>query len=209
MSKGRKEFQPSNILWLVIAAVVVILLVSESKAQHQSNDMNNQTAGDITGGNVAFSGKGSYAIGQGSFDVDINQCMGSVARSFVFGLYGDQKLQQNYWCHAESLFRLHRYEAAAHIWCNKTYLGELYESVESCVADMGEPPAMPEPAPEEPVAADEYEDMHVAQLEEQQERIDELAALITRAPRTEKKTVYQQQPLLNERQRAALEELKE
>ncbi len=167
------------ILWSLLA-LALSLVTAPLWAQVQSNDDNSGGSNSLHIGSGDALGIG---FGSQSFDVDINQCMGSTARAWAFGLYGAQGLKPNHWCQAESLYRMEKYQAAALTWCYKTGLGELYGDVDVCMAEMSQPPALPLPL--EPSVFDkthlEEEERHEDELEQMQmyqvkmvERMEEL-----------------------------------
>jgi len=122
MSRGDKKNQPIDISWWIILALALMLtmLIVPAYAQVQSNDMNAQTAGNI-GGNDAL----ALGFGGASFDVDIAQCVGSQSDTFFFGIYGKQRLRQNYWCHAITLANAGYIEAAEYMLCHHTVLSNM------------------------------------------------------------------------------------
>jgi hypothetical protein len=94
-------------------ALLLLVLAAPAAGQDrtwQSNDMNAQTAGDYTNDSVAV------GLGRSSFDVDINQCMGSTSWDTIVG--GKQKLVLNWVCLAEFYIKTNQPELAAVAICN-------------------------------------------------------------------------------------------
>ena len=140
MTKGPKQYQPINPLWLVLVALAVVVIVSQvANAQHevdvrQSNDMNTAT-GNVLGGDAIGVGFSSP-----SFGAAIAQCIATEASNWAFGAYGKQKVIVNYWCMGSSLYQMGRYDAAARVWCHRTDLGDLYPSRSVCMESLSEGP---------------------------------------------------------------------
>ena len=216
MSKGKKERQPFNIFWLVVlAAMCVVIIADVSRADEISSGRDCAGKSSACANQlVDIAGDSSKALGLGfsspSFGTAIAQCVATEASNFVFGAYGKQKVVVNYWCMGSSLYQLGKYDAAARVWCAKTDLGDLYLSEGECVSALSASPEAP--AEEAPVVVYE-EDMHAAEIEEQQMLIADLAAkyenLAAAEPQTQtiERTIVV--PKLSESQRTALAEVKE
>jgi len=117
---GEPKRYPLIYVLIIVLIVVAGIEVAWGQDPFQSNDMNTQTSGNIGGdSNLAL------GFGGSQFDVDIAQCMGSASRSFVFGLFAQQRLQENYWCHAITLANAGYIEAAEFMLCKHTVLSEM------------------------------------------------------------------------------------
>lgn len=112
----------------------------------QSNDMNNQTTGDVglvTGDSRAF----AFAHGLG--DVDINQCLGSTQWGTI--LVSKQKLVLNKWCAAEVYDAKGMYSMAGRLRCQIPAIADLFTDPQQCVLEntWTPPPAdIPTPGPD-------------------------------------------------------------
>jgi hypothetical protein len=159
----------------------------------QSNDMN------TVSGSIDISGGSSKALGLGrsSFDVDINQCMGSTSWDTI--LMGKQKLVLNWVCLTEFYIKTSQPELAAMAICNTEMLDE-FESEAECEAahdffvDVVE--AMPMVAVE-----DDHDDEDYRELAQKLEELEQ------REPQVIERTVIQKQEFLSAEKRAALQEV--
>jgi hypothetical protein len=115
----------------VIAVVVGVVLFAAfrmASAQDsdlfQSNDMNTQTAGDVSSNNKTF------AFGYSMGDVDIAGCLGSTQWTTILG--GKQKLVINWPCMAEFYLRNEKWGLAAMALCNVPGILEEFASEVDC-----------------------------------------------------------------------------
>lgn len=90
----------------------------------------NENVQEVVTGDIAITGGKSRALGLGrsSFDVDINQCMGSTAWDTIIG--GKQKLVINWVCLAEFYLKTGQPELAATAICNTEMLDEFSSEAE-------------------------------------------------------------------------------
>jgi len=165
----------------------------------QSNDMNNQTAGDIvTGGvdnQISTGGNKSYVVvPPGLGDVDIAQCLGSQAWTLLIG--GKQTLVLNQVCMAEFYLTQGRYDLAAQALCNQPEILAEYTTEIACEIDHDFTPAIVEGEDEYDhdihSRSNEFAEAYAMQEEEieylQEEnasivgRLDDLTALLEQAP---------------------------
>lgn len=73
-----------------------------------------------------------FSVGQGSFGVDINQCMASTAWNFV--IFGKQGLKENATCIADGLDARGNHAAAARVRCKHVdTVMDSFDSFDSCV----------------------------------------------------------------------------
>jgi len=79
-----------------------------------------------------IAGDRAFAIGQGSFDVDINQCLASKAMSII--IVGWQTLEENATCIADGLDARGNHDAAARVRCKhvKT-IYSAFETFDICI----------------------------------------------------------------------------
>ena len=178
-------------VWFFCALLVVfmcVMLVAPAWAGGvtQSNDMNNQTSGDVSvsgavtnsiaagdniggdlsGGNSNVSVSGdknrAYAFGNSLGDVDIAGCLGST--QWNTPLFGRQKLVVNWPCLAEFYLRNGMYDNAAMAICN-TEVRQEFETEEDCrAAHPFEAMSQPAPVPTESEDEDEEHDQIRAEL---------------------------------------------
>ena len=182
----------------------------------QSNDMNNQTTGDVTtsvtSGDTSMVGgenKSLALVAPSLGDVDIAACLGSTQWSFL--IMGQQKLELNYICMAEFYLTNGLYELAAQSLCNQKEILAEYEDELSCEAahNFGPTPVV-EAAPmysqesrEHEILEDEHEN-YQAQIAE---LAQELAQVKNQPPQVIERTVIEQRPVLSDKQRNALAEV--
>lgn len=183
----------------------------------QSNDMNNQTTGDVTtsvtsGDSSMVSGdnKSLALVAPSLGDVDIAACLGSTQWSFL--VMGKQKLELNHVCMAEFYLNNGLYELAAQSLCNQKEILAEYDDELSCeVAHNFDPRPPPETSVastssverEHEILEDEHEN-YQAQIEE---LAQELAQVRSQPPQVIERTVIEQRPVLSDKQRTALAEV--
>jgi hypothetical protein len=141
-------------LYVIIVITMATIAVVATRAQAdkrggdvdvvQSNDMNNQTAGDVIGGDLKTGGNKALGLSYGMGDVDINEgknCMGSEQRANV--LFGKQEIVLNVWC-ASLFYELNgRHDFAAKMRCDIDEIANKYSSIEDCWSDQDMTPAEP------------------------------------------------------------------
>jgi hypothetical protein len=170
----------------------------------QSNDMNNQTGGDISN-----TTEGSYGFSHSLGDVDINQCLGSTQWGTI--LVSKQKLVLNKWCAAEVYDAKGLYDMAARMRCSIPEVAEFFTVDSECIAANLVTAPPPAPVIIEDTHYDEEEEWHEEQLQMQADydmRIAQLEEQVNRPPppaRVTREVV--QQPYLSEEQKAALREV--
>lgn len=206
--KGDKQNYPVSLIWLLVGIFIAVAWLNTAWASDritQSNDMNNQTGGDINHESKAL------GLGRSSFDVDINQCMGSTAWDTVLG--GKQKLVLNWVCLAEFYIKTGQPELAAVALCNTEMLDEFANEAE-CESAHDFLVEVAAAVAADPMASDhldEEEEWHEEQMQMQQDYDDRLAMLEERAsrPAPRPKVIEQtvQQPYLSDAKKAALAEL--
>lgn len=153
--------------FLLAMIIVTMPLWAQEKpcAGHSCNDgvdvlvnANLAAGANTTTNSTDIGGSRAYAVGMGSIDVAINQCMGST--SWGFFVMQKQRLVENRWCIASSLYQMGERYAAALILCkpdqngSQTLLGRLYGDEGQCITDLSAPPVEPLTAPETPSQAD-------------------------------------------------------
>ncbi len=145
----------------------------------QSNDMNNQTAGDIvTGGvdnQISTGGNRAYnVVAPGLGDVDIAQCLGSTQWSLLVG--GKQKLVLNQVCMAEFYLKQARYDLAAQALCNQPEILNEYGSESACETAHDFTPAIPDH--DVHTRSEAFEEVYPQQQEEIEYAREERASLV-------------------------------
>lgn len=181
---------------LLVAAIVLGIVIfgayrmayAQDVDVRQSNDMNNQTAGDVsTGGNRSF------ALVNTMGDVDIGQCRFST--QWGTPLFSKQKILLDETCVGFQFLALGQYDLAAMHFCNdEDTLTEFASEIDCELAHNFTPPAQPittEPkisdrSLEEHFELAQHQEQEIEYLQEEQAslvgRIDALTAYIERAP---------------------------
>jgi hypothetical protein len=202
----KDKFKPVNISWFLIACLLFTMLwvaTGEAQEQRQSNDQN-EVQGHIVGSDALGLGLSSP-----SFGAAIAQCVATEASNFAFGAYGKQKVVVNYWCMGSSLYQMGHHDMAARVWCEKTDLGALYPSIGECINVASRPPETAVAAPVEVVSTpfDELEELHAAELEEQQMLLADLEAKIMNLQQPQVRTIIQEKERFTPEQAAKLREV--
>lgn len=214
-------FTSRNLLIIIVAigllSVVAIRAYADERRGpsvdvdvRQSNDMNNQTSGDIDigmastlnagdmiGGDTSLSTstKNIAVAAPGLGDVDIADCLGSTQWSLLVG--GKQKLQLNHVCMAEFYLKAGRYDLAAQSLCNQPEILGEYDDELACEADHDfSPPPMPAMAPE-PAALEQHyeiEEQHDEDLAMVQAQLTEVSAQLVALEEQPPQQIVQQVP---------------
>jgi hypothetical protein len=188
-------------LMLLFMAAVVGGVAEASDRITQSNDMNNQTAGNVnTGGNT------SKALGLSGGDVDIAQCYRSYSYLIIW-----QDTKPNPLCLAQQLMAEGNYEAAATLRCRPRTVWQAFGSRAACVEALARAPI----TNETPVAAESVDDDDEDYHEEQEElyadllaKIENLEEEVNRPPPPPvQRTIVEQHSGLTDEQKAALREV--
>lgn len=97
---------------------------------------------EIGGDTLSIGGNKSFAIGMGSFDVDINQCLASKATNIV--VVGWQTLKENPTCIADGLDARGNHVAAARVRCSSVKtIYNTFPDFKKCVAAVTMAPIIP------------------------------------------------------------------
>ncbi len=195
-----------SVFLICLIAFFIIMLVAPAWAGGdritQSNDQNLQTTGNVnTGGNNA------YGFGRSSFDVDLNQCMGSTSWDTI--LVGRQKLVLNKWCAAESFDARGLHLMAAIMRCDIPEIAKHF--TDGCIEANTMRPVHPEPPPMADVddGEDERIDSLYARLSDleaqRQSDADKVQKAAQRPPEIIQRTVIEQTPFLTAEKRAKLQ----
>ena len=122
-----------NLNFFLVGLLLVVVVATCDTAEAggddiiQSNDMNNQTAGNVDASSEAiFGGNKSRAYSFGGGDVDINECLYSW--SFLV-----QGVKLNRWCAAEKMDAIGLHEGAAKMRCTINPVRKLYDSEALCI----------------------------------------------------------------------------
>ena len=196
-------------LWIIL--LVALIYVSTALASGddirvtQSNDMNNQTAGNVEGS--VFNGGDAFAFAHALGDVDINDCLASTQWGTI--LVSKQKVVLNAWCAAEVYDAKGMYEMAAMMRCNVPAIIAEFDSEAECerLNTFHPPPPMSEPATDIHNELYMQEQMHDEQLDEVLVRLEQLEHKPRPAPRPT--TVIQQTEFINDEKRAQLRALRD
>lgn len=174
----------------------------------QSNDMNNQTTGDLSVEGSTFNGGDAFAFAHALGDVDINDCLASTQWGTI--LVSKQKVVLNQWCAAEVYDAKGMFMMAAKMRCNiPEILGEFASDIDCERANTYTPPptVVLDDTPDIHNELYMQEQMHDEQLDEVLVRLTELEQKPRPAPRPQ--TVYQQQEFIDADKREQLRKLRD
>ena len=166
---------------------------------------------DITGGSANVQqNSDSFALGlsNGLGDVDIAGCLGST--QWATPLFSKQKLTVNWPCLAEFYLRNGKPELAAMAICNTEVVKEFDTEADCEAAHNFTVLVAAPPEPVEHYRDDELErrlEINQAYTAELESRLNDLESLAQRAP--EQRTVVQQMPVLSDKQKSALAQLRD
>jgi len=136
----------------------------------QSNDMNNQTAGNVlTGGNDAW----GIGFSSPSFGAAISQCVATKASNWFFGAFSKQGVISNYHCMGLAYLRAGMVTAGEFYLCGYTELSELGDACPAAVAEFQRVIAPP-PSDDD----DGEEEYHAEQMAEQAMMYEDFQAKI-------------------------------
>ncbi len=176
----------------------------------QSNDMNNQTAGDLNLEGSSYSGGDAFAFAHALGDVDINDCLASTQWGTI--IVSRQKVVLNMWCAAEVYDAKGMYQMAAIMRCNLDEILNEFDNEADCErANLYTPPPTPIPlddTPEPSVFEELYEQeqMHDEQLAQLLDRVEQIEQRPEPRPRPPQ-TVIQQQEYIDDDKRERLRQL--
>jgi hypothetical protein len=139
-----------------------------------TTDVTTNVTSSLTGGTTSVGGSDNLALGLGSpsFGAAIGDCMGTQARSFLFGLYGQQTLTESYWCEAFNLASAGYPEAAAYILCNHTVLKDMPGCPGPILSMVPVAPVVVPTVPDDLAEHYQVSDIRYLQLAEQLSRIE-------------------------------------
>jgi len=200
------EPKRTSLIFILLIAAFVIMIVMPAFADGddiiQSNDNNNQTAGDIVTGDAGISTRGGISVG-GS-DMEISDSLAT--HSLLFGIW--QGTHTNPYAEADGLDARGNYKAAAEMRCSTRKYRKVYK--DNCVASVIYTPVVDVPR-ETSEPDDQYEALYARLMDLEAQRttdadnskkaVQRATAAAERANKAESaRKAYAQQ---------ALEELKE
>jgi hypothetical protein len=202
-------------LWIILFVALIYVNVAFAQSEHhnrgnvtQSNDMNNQTAGDLAVEGSVFNGGDAFAFAHALGDVDINDCLASVQWGTI--IVSKQKVVLNAWCAAEVYDAKGMYEMAAMMRCNVPAIIAEFDNEDECerVNTFHPPPTKTVPHP-----SVTHEDLY----RQEQLAVEQYDALAARLAEIENKprpaprptTVIQQTEFINDEKRAQLRALRD
>ena len=121
---------------MLIASIILVLMVAVSIVEAQEcgefgyNCDDNSVVTDVanvTSVSNVIGGNENLAIGLSSprFGAAIGDCMGTTAASYLWGIYGSQKLKESFWCESFNLIRAGYADAGIWILCHRTILKDM------------------------------------------------------------------------------------
>ena len=205
----KNETEERIISYIIFMIAFVLLMLSaplwasgDCKGNQPCNDTDVDVVNEIVGGDISIAGDKSKSLGLGfgrsSFDVDINQCMGSTSWDTIVG--GKQKLVINWVCLAEFYLKTNQPELAAVAICNTEILKE-FDSEEDCESAHDFFVEVATALPEVEDHFEEEEEYHHQQMLMQQEYEERIEVLEARRPQVI------QQPYLSEEKKDKLREI--
>ena len=160
-------------LYLFVSIVLMIVAYNTVDASGdkitQSNDMNNQTTGDVVGGKT-------LALGLSGADMDIRDCLATY--SYLFGLV--QRTRPNKLCVADQLQAVGKVYEAAQLRCSYFSIRRIYGGREECVSALIHENYVP--IVEAPVVIYESDDEDDMEYELVQMELQHLKEQIQQAP---------------------------
>jgi len=168
--RGDRKFDPWNLLdlLLVCAAIIIVLSIAIPALAQDCGEGGYNCDSIELASNPVIGGSDTLALGFGGtrFGAAIGDCMGTQARTYLWGIYGQQTLTESYWCEAANLYKMGLTEAANYVLCNHTILKTMPDCPGPLASMLEEPPE----------TVDTVEsDVH-QQFEIQDSRYSELAA---------------------------------
>jgi hypothetical protein len=158
---------------LVIAALIFVSAIrtawgdDDCKGHSCNGGGDIEVVNEILGGDVSLEDKSlALGFGRSSFDVDINQCMGSTSWDTI--LVGKQKLVLNKWCAAEVYDAKGLRHMAAVIRCDIPEIIKHFSDAEHCIVAN----KMAAPKTEKPVAQLILEEEHEEDIEQVQRQLN-------------------------------------
>ena len=124
--RGDRKFDPWNLLdlLLVCAAIIIVLSIAIPALAQDCGEGGYNCDSIELASNPVIGGSDTLALGFGGtrFGAAIGDCMGTQARTYLWGIYGQQTLTESYWCEAANLYKMGLTEAANYVLCNHTIL---------------------------------------------------------------------------------------
>lgn len=169
-----KKFEQVSLTWFLIGMAIVLVFLSalveaSGVDVRQSNDLNNQTSGNVvTEGSTALGLGFSYGMG----DVDINDCLVSTQSGNI--IFGKQGFEYNLWCMGEVYDAKGLYRMGALMRCDIPAVRIHFTDDSSCLAANEVGREVAEVAPvldslyEQASRHEETEEQHEEELEQMQ-----------------------------------------
>ncbi len=200
------RYAPVPLIWLILAALVIVVLVDNVWAGGECNGTHNcnddsvviDAGSSVVGGDTAIDTGGNKSVAlvaPGLGDVDIAQCLGSEAWTLLIG--GKQRLVLNQVCMAEFYLKQGRYDLAAQSLCNQPEIIAEYDTEQSCELAHDFTPA--EDDHDIHTRSEEFEAQHTEEIERVQvqqaglvAQLDDLAAQLETSQRQPAPVIAQQ-----------------
>lgn len=177
-----------GLVMLILAAIAFTVMTqrawgsdSDDVRVTQSNDMNNQTTGDVVGSSYSSD---AFAFAHSLGDVDINQCMGSTQWGTI--IVSKQKLVLNLWCAAEVYDAKGLRHMAAVLRCDIPEIAQHFDDPAKCIVANKISAPRESPPIAQMILEEEHEediDMVQAQLSQVQMELAEIKAMPAPRPR--------------------------
>ncbi len=121
-----------NIIWFLLAAILIFLIISNVEAQHEcqgGHNCNNSAPGVTTNVDTIIDGDRAFGIGVSGGDMDIDDCLAT--HSILFGLW--QGTHINTMCEAARMDRDGNYLSAAEMRCSTYKYRKVYGKGQACI----------------------------------------------------------------------------
>jgi hypothetical protein len=179
MKNWLKELGPVDWLQALLMVVLFVMLLfaaarsfSQECDEYGYNCDNFNSENIMSSENVMSSGD-SLALGFGGtrFGAAIGDCMGTQARTYLFGLYGQQTLTESHWCEAFNLISAGYTDAGTYILCHHTVLKDMPGCPGPLLSMVPEVPPVPT-VPDDLAEHYQISDTRYSELADQLARIE-------------------------------------
>jgi hypothetical protein len=164
-----KTYRPFSLVWLLLGFFLLVVLVSNARAQHECQGGHNcNEDGEVI---AQVSGDPTKIYSLGGSDMEINDCLAT--HSVLFGLW--QGTHTNPYCEADKMDARGDHQGAAEMRCSTHKYRKVYGKGQACIDAVIYVP--PVESVEVDEWDDEWEDKYLAQQTEIEAVREEVAAM--------------------------------